>query len=122
MKKKIESFLSAAFVLALTVPALANAQFAPPTRGDTGISDAPVSQIIVKVMNWLLYIVGFLGVIGFAIAGILYLTAAGDDDRINQAKRAMLFSILGVVVALAGLVVVYFISGILNVDPNNAAI
>ena len=56
-------------------------------------------------MNWMLGIVGILGVIGFAIAGILYLTAAGDEDRIATAKKAMTWSIVGVVVALLGLVI-----------------
>ena len=57
-------------------------------------------------MSWLLGLVGFLGVIGFAIAGILYLTAAGDDDRIQTAKKAMLWSIVGVIVALLGVVII----------------
>ena len=70
-------------------------------------------------MQWLLYIVGFLGVIGFAISGVLYLTAAGDDDRINKAKSAMLYSIIGVVVAIAGLIMVNFVSNILDANVSN---
>ena len=45
-------------------------------------------------MNWLLALIGIFGVIGFAIAGILYLTAAGDEDRINKAKSAMMYAII----------------------------
>lgn len=119
MNKKLKSALSFAFLLTLMIPAVVGAQFAIPTPGVTGTSDAPVSAIIVKVMQWLLYIVGFLGVIGFAISGIMYLTAAGDDDRINKAKNTMLYSIIGVVVAIAGLIMVNFVSGILDLDPNN---
>jgi hypothetical protein len=56
-------------------------------------------------MNWILGIVGILGVIGFAIAGVFYLTAAGDEGRIGTAKNAMMYSIIGVIVALVGVIV-----------------
>ena len=61
-------------------------------------------EIVTGIMKWLLTAVGIAGVIGFAISGILYLTAAGDEDRIKTAKRAMVNSIIGVIVALVGVV------------------
>lgn len=50
---------------------------------------------------------GIVGVIGFAIAGIMYLTSAGQEEQIKLAKKAMVNSILGVVVAISGLVIIY---------------
>lgn len=102
MKTKIKK-IAAASSIALMSPMMALAQFEIPT--DSGLSSAPLTDIVRNIMKWILIIVGLLGVIGFAIAGILYLTAAGDDDRIKQAKSAMTFSIIGVVVALLGLVI-----------------
>ena len=58
-------------------------------------------------MLWLLGILGFVAVIGFVISGILYLVAAGDEDAQARAKRAMIYSITGVIVGLAGLVILY---------------
>jgi len=58
-----------------------------------------------NLMKWLLGLLGFIAIIGFAIAGILYLTAAGDEDRQKTAKRAMLYCIIGVIVALGGWVI-----------------
>jgi hypothetical protein len=112
MKNKIKLvgyFMSA---MILTAPALALAQFSAPAG--TGLPVNSVFEIISNIMYWLLAIVGIIGVIGFAIAGILYLTAAGDETRIEKAKQAMLYSIIGVVVALAGLVALQFASGILG--------
>lgn len=103
MKNKIKLLASSAIVAALTVPALAMAQFQSPSG--TNLPAGSVSGIIKNIMNWMLGIVGVLGVIGFAIAGILYLTAAGDEERIATAKKAMTWSIVGVVVALLGLVI-----------------
>jgi hypothetical protein len=104
--------------LLLAAPLLAFAQFVTPT--DTGLPSGTIVKILTNGMNWLLYIVGILGVIGFVIAGILYLTAAGDDDQIKRAKKAMVFSIIGVVVALIGVVVINAVKGILS--ANNTGI
>lgn len=114
MKNKIRKISYAAAASALAIPAMAFAQFTQP--GGTGLpgSNSTVFGIITNIMNWLLAIVGIVGVIGFAIAGLLYLTAAGDEGRIDTAKRAMLFSIIGVVVALAGLVALNFAQGLLG--------
>jgi len=99
MQNKIKKFFYAISSTMLFFPFLVLGQYMPPA--ETGL---PVNS----VYKWLLAIVGIAGVIGFAIAGILYLTAAGDDTRMGQAKKAMLYSIIGVVVALAGLVALQF--------------
>jgi len=112
MKIKIKSLASAISVMALTVPALAMAQFQPPSG--TNLPQGTISGIVKNIMNWMLGIVGILGVIGFAIAGILYLTAAGDEDRIATAKKAMTWSIVGVVVALLGLVILRAVEAMLG--------
>lgn len=71
------------------------------------ISDAPtVSQVLYNVLNFILLIFGFLGIIGFAIAGIAYLTAMGDERQIEKAKKATIYSVLGIVIALGGWVLI----------------
>lgn len=112
MKKKIKLLISSASVMAMTVPGLVMAQFATPSG--TKLPEGSIYGIINNVMNWILGIVGILGVIGFAIAGILYLTAAGDDGRIQTAKNAMMYSIIGVVVALVGLIALKAAEGLLG--------
>jgi len=82
--------------------------------GDFGLPDASIYSIIANILDWLLAIIGIVGIIGFAIAGILYLTSAGNEDRMTTAKRAMIYSIIGVIVALSGLVVLYFADNLLN--------
>jgi len=112
MKNKIKLIASSVSVAALTLPIVAFAQFQPPVG--TNLPSGRISDIVMQVMYWLLLLVGAIGVIGFAIAGILYLTAAGDEDRIEIAKRAMLYSIVGVIVALLGLVILRAVSSMLT--------
>ena len=71
------------------------------------ITDAkPVSQILVSVLNFLLSVVGIVAIIGIVVAGILYLTASGDEKRMRLAKQAFTGSAVGLVAAIGALVLV----------------
>lgn len=71
-----------------------------------GLPEGSILDIIKNILLWLLAALGIIGVIGFVIAGIMYLISAGDEDMAGKAKNAMKWSIYGVVVALAGLVII----------------
>lgn len=77
---------------------------------DTGLPSAPVLEIVGSLLNWLLAVLGFIAIIAFIISGIQYLVSAGNEKMIETAKRNMTWSIVGVIVALSGLVVLYAIS------------
>ncbi|MFA5994016.1 MAG: hypothetical protein WC823_03595 [Parcubacteria group bacterium] len=105
MKNKIKVFFATvATVLMATPVAVSMAAFQTPTG--TGLPEGTITGIVTNIMNWLLMLVGILGVIGFAIAGILYLTSAGDEGKAEKAKGAMLYSIIGVIVAILGVVII----------------
>ncbi|MFA6184214.1 MAG: pilin [Parcubacteria group bacterium] len=71
--------------------------------------DSPLATVINNVMKWLLLIVGSIAIIAFVISGIQYLTSAGDQNAIENAKRNMWWSIVGVVVALIGMIILNFV-------------
>jgi len=101
-------------MLVLSAPMAVLAQFDQTAGGKTNLPGGSVMDIIENIMYWLLALVGIIGVIGFAIAGILYLTSAGDETRIEGAKKAMAYAILGVVVAIVGLVAVKAVATMLG--------
>lgn len=107
MKTKIKRIVYGAASVGLLAPTLVLAQWNPDgTAGQADLPEGTIWDIIGNLMKWLLGLVGFVGIIGFAIAGVLYLTAAGDETRIDKAKNAMLYSIIGIIVALVGFVVI----------------
>ena len=107
MKTKIKNLVYGVAAFLMFAPVMAFAQLnVGSVETASGLRNQTVTTLVTNVMKWLLSIVGFLGVIGFAVAGILYITAAGNEDRIDQAKRAMTWSVVGVLVALLGLVIV----------------
>lgn len=82
----------------------------------TGLSEASVKDVITNVLEWLLGIFGILGIITFLISGAMYLTAAGDADQEKKAKNAMKMGIMGMIVGLAGFVVIQAVDAILNAE------
>lgn len=64
------------------------------------------ADILLSVLNFLLGIVGILAIIFLVIGGIMFLGAAGDMNRIGTAKKIVTFALIGIVVALASLVIV----------------
>ncbi len=81
---------------------------------DTGLSSSPVSTILSKFMGWLLGILGFIGIIAFVISGIQYLTSAGDEKMAETAKNNMKYSIIGIMVALSGFIIIKAIGALLS--------
>lgn len=117
-KNKIFRTFSFGFfsLFASTFPFLASAQWSVGRQqaAQSQLPAASIVNIIGNLMSWLLALVGMIAIIAFVIAGILYLTSAGDETQIERAKKAMLYSILGVIVALIGLVIIFAVDNLLS--------
>ena len=83
---------------------------------NTNLPSGTVDQIITNFMNWLLMIFSTIAVIAFLISGIQYLISAGDENMMQTAKRNMIYSIVGVLVGLCGLVVLKAIMALLSAN------
>jgi hypothetical protein len=80
-----------------------------------GLPDAPgVKSILVNVLTWLLSIIGLITLIAFIISGGQYLLASGNDKMIETAKKNMTYSIIGIIVALSGFVIIRAIDAALQ--------
>ena len=117
----------------MTVPSLAMGQWKGGTSSGTNtpniggggyneaqgsdLPDSSIYGIILGIMNWLLIMIGIFGVIGFVIAGIFYLTAAGNEDQMKKGKDSMTWSIIGVIVGLMGYVIIQAVDKMLNATP-----
>lgn len=65
------------------------------------------------VSDTLIFIVGAVAVIMLVVGGLRYVVSQGDATQVKAAKDTILYSILGIVVALLAYAVVAFVSGAL---------
>lgn len=71
------------------------------------IGDAPsVLELIMRVLQFLLTISSVLALVAIVFSGILYMLSGGDTNRVMLAKKALVGSIIGLVVVLISLVLV----------------
>jgi len=65
-----------------------------------------LTALALSVLQFLLSIIGILGIIMLAIGGLAYLTSAGDEEQAGTGKKIITYAIIGIAVALASLIIV----------------
>lgn len=101
MKKIVASFL---LLSVLAVPAMAFAQ-------PNAIIDNLRQLVVVKKPIWVAS--GLIALIAFVVASILFFLAAGNSEKIAQAKTVFLWGIVGVVVGIVAYSIVVMIEIVL---------
>jgi len=117
----IERFSEGAYLLATKI-----AQVQTPTGNSGGPSttpgqvkipsnlpDLPVETVIVNVINWGLSAAGGVATLMLVVGGFLYLTAAGDERRIERGKATIRSSITGIIIILVSAIIVNTINAAL---------
>ena len=64
------------------------------------------------IVNTMLTILGVLAVVMIIYSGITYTLSAGDAKKVEQAKNTIIYSVVGLVVALLAGVIVNFVLGV----------
>lgn len=97
--KKISFLILLLAVLALPAITLADTSL---TCGSATGGNAELSTILTNVTNAASAVGSALAIIGFIIAGIMWLTASGSPEKIGAAKKALVAAIVGcAILALA---------------------
>lgn len=120
MKQRIKSYLlilglvSTVASVALTAPVGAVNVFDGACKGNSNTEvckakSESINPIIQTVINTLLFVIGTLSVIMIIVGGIRYVTSDGDSSRITSAKNTILYSVVGLVVALLAFAIVGFV-------------
>lgn len=65
-----------------------------------------LSQIALNVLNFLLGIIGILALIMLVVGASMYLTAAGDEHKLDDAKDMVKYALIGITIAFASMVLV----------------
>lgn len=74
-----------------------------------GAKNDAVGPLIQTVINILLYILGMTAVVMIVIGGIRYTTSNGDSSAIKSAKDTILYSVIGLIVAILSYTIVNFV-------------
>lgn len=104
MKKFIKA-ITASSVAAYALVYTTNVTLAAATISGWGTKEAPskvptdIRQAIMNLTNWILGFISIVATLVIIYGGVLYLTAAGNEDNVATAKKTIGFGIIGVVIA-----------------------
>lgn len=101
------------FALAATADELAwngqQAQF----EQQTGLSSTNPVIVVTRIIQFFLGFLGFIAVILIIYAGFLWMTSAGDADKVKKAKDILKNAFIGLVIILSSVGIVTFILNLL---------
>ncbi len=82
--------------------------------GDVAISSdidkRPLGDVILSMVNFFIGFLGFIAVIVFVYAGVLWVTSGGNDEQITKARKIMTYAALGLLVVIMSFSIVRFIT------------
>lgn len=115
--KKVQAFIISAFaVLGFVALPVATVSAAPADEIQKGITsiggdeDQPKLEDGIKsIVNLMLFILGAIAVIMIIIGGIRYATSNGDASAVKGAKDTILYSVIGLIVAILAYAIVNFV-------------
>lgn len=119
MKKlalKTSSLLAAFGAFASNAFAQSAAFFDNPQGGaaPSAAAQGTLGQNITLIINYFLGILGLIAV-GFLIfAGIMMVTAGGDEQQIGKAKKMIIYAVIGIVIILLSWTIVTFVTSALG--------
>lgn len=100
-----------------TDPTLPNGDVNPnypcPTSGNnpvTGITGNPITSFLNNVINFLIGLGSIVGVVFLVIAGFYFVTARGDDRKIEKARIMVLWVIIGIGIIFISKSLIFIVS------------
>jgi len=75
-------------------------------------------SFIPTILSIVLGIAGALALLMITVSGLRYITAAGNPEKVSKAKSGIVYSLVGLAVAISAEAIVYFV---INGGPSGGA-
>jgi hypothetical protein len=79
--------------------------------GETGVncSGAGVNNAVNAAVTVLSIVVGFAAIIMILLAGFRYITSGGDSAKVTAAKNALIYAMIGILIAGTAQFIIHFV-------------
>ena len=114
MKKTLKKSLVLFYSAAITTVLYANSVIATDIVVTNPITTDDFAQIIENTLLWVLGIAGSIALFMLIVGGIMYITSAGDEQKVATAKKIFNFTVIGLIVVLLSYSIIKALSDILE--------
>lgn len=96
---------------------------APINTGEPNLNDkcigincpaATIDTLYYNILMTFLYVASLAAVITFIYAGITYLTAGGEAEKAEKAKKMITGSVIGIIIIVASYAIIQWTIGVVN--------
>ncbi len=116
MKKNLKTLalvvmlsLTGLLTAGVTLAANANNVTIPRLNFQPNYNSGAAATLVESIFNWFFVIAGILCIAIIIWAGITYATAGGDEEKVEKAKKRLIYGIIGVAVIIAAFAITQFI-------------
>ncbi|PIY96861.1 MAG: hypothetical protein COY66_02370 [Candidatus Kerfeldbacteria bacterium CG_4_10_14_0_8_um_filter_42_10] len=110
--KKLVGSLAALGTLLVAKSAYAVSFYNPSSTLGLGSSD--LQTTVIAIIQWVLGLLGLVAVIMILLGGFKWMTAGGNEEKIESAKKLLTAAIIGLVIVLLAWAIVIFALGVLQ--------
>jgi cytochrome bd-type quinol oxidase subunit 2 len=116
MKKLAKLALITGSVVAMAAPMAALAQDTATTfsiesvGSKIGLGDADLKKTVLNILNLVLGLLTLVAVIMIIIGGFTWLTASGNEEKVDRAKKIISAAVIGLIIVLLAWAVVIFVA------------
>lgn len=76
----------------------------------TAVAPGTLGQNITNIINYFLGLLGLIAVAFLIYAGILMVTAGGNEEQVGKARKIIMYAVVGIVIILLSYTIVTFVT------------
>ena len=77
---------------------------------DVGLGTADLKTTVINIIRWALGFMTLLAVVFIIYGGFIWLTAGGDEQRVEKAKQIITAAVIGLIIILLAWAIVIFVA------------
>jgi len=81
----------------------------PPTQFPNPLKTTSVPELIGRVISAVLGVVGSIALIMFVYGGLIWMTAAGNQERVKKGGDILMWAAIGLVIIFSAYAIVYYV-------------
>jgi len=96
------------------------------SSGGYGLDQVPselprddIATIIVRIVNYVVGLVGIILLVMLIYGGVMYMTSAGSEEQAKKAKSVLTYAIIGIVIIALSFLITQFIVSMLTGGGGN---
>lgn len=105
-----------------TASAAADFGFNYANNFDLSTTNEDPRDVAVNIVKYLMTFLGIIAVVVILYGGFIWMTAAGNEDKVAQAKKLIIAGVIGLIIIISAFVIVTFIVNTTDTLINNGSI